>query len=463
MTARPGASRATLAEELRVAARALEQLAAGASLPVALEAAMAGAARRAPPHRGASQGSAARPADLPPASRAAIRDIASRTVRAWGLCRALSARLNQRPPAPAMLALQQVTLAQLLDPVRPDATTVDQAIEAAKADPALRHGASFLNATLRRFLRERAALLAAVREEPVARWNFPDWWIDTLRDAWPDQWQVILEESNREPPLILRVNIRRIPTVDWLAGLTAAGIAGTRIGPQAVRLEAAVALERLPGWAEGLVSVQDAGAQLAAPLLDVADGMRVLDACAAPGGKTTHLLELAALDLVALDPDASRLARVGDNLARLGQRAKLVVGDALYPADWHDGRAFDRILVDAPCSASGIVRRQPDVRWRRRRSDMATFSDRQAAMLGALWPLLAPGGKLLYSTCSVFPAEGDPVIARFMRSHPDALRLPLVWAFAPGEASEPVKQLLPTSGATRDHDGFYYAMLGKRD
>ena len=396
-------------------------------------------------------------AGLPPASRAAVRDIASRTVRARGLCRALSVRLNQRPPAPAMLALQQVVLAQLLDPVRPDATTVDQAIEAAKADPALRHGAGFLNATLRRFLRERDALVAAAREEPEGRWNFPAWWIDTLRDAWPGRWQSILEESNREPPLILRVNRRRISTEAWLARLAEAGIAGTQVGPQAVRLEVPVPLERLPGWDEGLVSVQDAGAQLAAPLLDVADGMRVLDACAAPGGKTTHLLELAALDLVALDPNASRLARVGDNLARL------VVGDALDPAQWHDGQAFDRILVDAPCSASGIVRRQPDVRWRRRRRDMATFSDRQAAMLGALWPLLAPGGKLLYSTCSVFPAEGDPVIARFLRSHPDALRLPLVWAFAPGEASESVTQLLPTSGATRDHDGFYYAMLGKRD
>ncbi|HLT01797.1 MAG TPA: 16S rRNA (cytosine(967)-C(5))-methyltransferase RsmB [Geminicoccaceae bacterium] len=444
MTTRAGASRATLAEELRSAARALERLAEGAALPAALEAV------------------SSRPR-LPPASRAAVRDIASRTVRAWGLCRELSTRLNQRPPSPAMLALQQVTLAQLLDPVRPDATTVDQAIEAAKADPALRHGAGFLNATLRRFLRERESLVAAAREEPVGRWNFPAWWIDTLRDAYPDRWQAILEESNREPPLSLRVNTRRISTQAWLASLAEAGIAGVRIGPQAVRLDVPVPLESLPGWGEGLVSVQDAGAQLAAPLLDVADGMRVLDACAAPGGKTTHLLELATLDLVALDTDSTRLARVGENLARLGQQARLVVGDALEPAAWHDGAAFDRILVDAPCTASGIVRRQPDVRWRRRRSDMATFSDRQAAMLGALWPLLAPGGKLLYSTCSVFPAEGDPVVARFMRSHPDALRLPLVWAFAPGGGSESVSQLVPTSEAMRDHDGFYYAMLGKPD
>src|SRR5690606_12407029 len=179
---------------------------------------------------------------------------------------------------------------------------------------------------------------------PVARWNFPDWWIETLRQDRPDAWQAILEESNREPPLALRVNTRRISVDAWLARLAQAGIDGSPIGPQAVRLARAVPLEDLPGWSEGLVSVQDAGAQLAAPLLDVADGMRVLDACAAPGGKTTHLLELAALDLVALDPDAGRLARVGDNLARLGQRASLVVGDALAPADWHDGRPFDRIL-----------------------------------------------------------------------------------------------------------------------
>ncbi len=447
MNPSPGAQRATLAVELRVAAAALERLAAGAALPAALDAAMAGKAG----------------AGLSAASRAAVRDMASRTVRAWGLCRALAAQLNQRPPGPAMLALQQVVLAQLLDPVRPDATTVDQAIEAAKADPALRRGAGFLNATLRRFLREREALVGQALEDPVARWNFPAWWIDTLREAYPDRWEAILEQGNREPPLTLRVNIRRTTVEDWLARLAEAGIAATRVGPQAVRLEAAMPVERLPGWAEGHVSVQDAGAQLAAPLLDVADGMRVLDACAAPGGKTTHLLELAELDLVALDPDKARLARVEENLGRLGLRATLVAGDALRPADWHDGRPFDRILVDAPCTASGIVRRQPDVRWRRRRRDMATFSDRQAAMLGALWPLLAPGGKLLYSTCSVFPAEGDTVIARFLQSHPDALRLPLVWSFAPGEGSEAVAQLVPTSVEGRDHDGFYYALLGKQD
>lgn len=447
MNPSPGAQRATLAVELRVAAAALERLAAGAALPAALDAATAGKAG----------------AGLSAASRAAVRDMASRTVRAWGLCRALAAQLNQRPPGPAMLALQQVVLAQLLDPVRPDATTVDQAIEAAKADPALRRGAGFLNATLRRFLREREALVGQALEDPVARWNFPAWWIDTLREAYPDRWEAILEQGNREPPLTLRVNIRRTTVEDWLARLAEAGIAATRVGPQAVRLEAAMPVERLPGWAEGHVSVQDAGAQLAAPLLDVADGMRVLDACAAPGGKTTHLLELAELDLVALDPDKARLARVEENLGRLGLRATLVAGDALRPADWHDGRPFDRILVDAPCTASGIVRRQPDVRWRRRRRDMATFSDRQAAMLGALWPLLAPGGKLLYSTCSVFPAEGDTVIARFLQSHPDALRLPLVWSFAPGEGSEAVAQLVPTSVEGRDHDGFYYALLGKQD
>src|SRR5690606_25247041 len=216
----------------------------------------------------------------------------------------------------------------------------------------LRHGAGFLNATLRRFLRERDALVAAVREEPAARWNFPEWWIDTVREAYPESWQAILEESNREPPLTLRVNTGLVSIEAWLSRLSQAGGTGVQVGPQAVRLDAALPLERLPGWAEGLVSVQDAGAQLAAPLLDVADGMRVLDACAAPGGKTTHLLELATLDLVALDPDEARLARVGDNLARLGQRASLVVGDALRPAEWHDGQAFERILVDAPCTAS---------------------------------------------------------------------------------------------------------------
>lgn len=450
------AGRVALAHELRHAARVLEHCGEGMALPAALAAAFDAVPR--PPGPAAGHASA-----WPAASRAAIRELVVRTLRAWGLCQALSARLNAREPAPGLLALQQLVLAQLLDPVRPVAIIIDQAIEAAKDDHVLRHGAGFLNATLRRFLREREALLAAVRRDPVARWNFPAWWVAELRAAWPAQWQDILDQSGREAPMTLRVNVRRVALDAWLARLAEAGIEGEPIGPQAVRLARSVALETLPGWTEGLVSVQDAGAQLAAPLLDVADGMRVLDACAAPGGKTTHILELADAELVALDPDPLRLARVAENLARLGQRARLVEGDARNPGPWHDGRPFDRILVDAPCSASGIVRRQPDVRWRRRRSDLATFSRQQSAMLAALWPLLAPDGKLLYATCSVFPAEGDEVIARFMRGHPDALRLPLVWSFAPGEESEAIAQLFPCSGRTRDHDGFYYAMLGKRN
>lgn len=443
--------RASLAVELRTAARALAGLADGTALPAALDAAMA-------EHEGSAGA-----APLAPASRAAIRDMASRTVRRWGTCQALSALLNQRAPAPELLFLQQVALAQLLAPVRADATTVDQTVAAVRADPAHARAAGFMNATLRRFLREREALLAAVQDDPVARWNFPAWWLRELRSAWPDHWQAIVEHSDQPPPLTVRVNIARITPEAWLARLADAGLAGTRIGPQAVRLASPRPVEALPGWAEGLVSVQDAGAQLAAVLLDAHNGMRVLDACAAPGGKTTHVLELAAVDLLALDVDSARLARVRENLERLGQRAQLAAGDAAHPGDWHDGQPFDRILLDAPCSASGIVRRQPDVRWRRRRRDMATFSDQQLAMLRALWPLLARDGKFLYSTCSIFPAEGEQLVARFMGAVPDAERLPLAWAF-PGQTSpEPVAQLLPTASEQRDHDGFFYAMFGKRN
>lgn len=438
------AQRAALGDELRAASRAIEALGRGEALPDALAGALRG---RAP---------------LPGASVSAVRDIASRTVRQLGLCRALSARLNGREPSAGLLALQQVAIAQLLDPVREDSTTVDQAVEAAKRDAQLRAGAGFLNATLRRFLRERTALLAEVGDALEARWNFPAWWVETLQRDHPAHWESILIESNRRPPLTVRVHARHGTPADYLAQLDAAGLSGRWLGAQAVRLDTPVPVERLPGWREGRVSVQDAGAQLAAPLLDARDGMRVLDACAAPGGKSTHLLELARLDLVALDVDERRLGRVRANLERLGQSATLVLGDALEPGRWHDGRPFERILVDAPCTASGIVRRQPDVRWRRRRSDMETFSAMQRRMLAALWPLLAPGGKLLYATCSVFAAEGDAVVASFLQAHPEAGRSPLEWSFANGGRAEPVSQLLPTSEGARDHDGFYYAMFEKR-
>jgi 16S rRNA (cytosine967-C5)-methyltransferase len=440
-------ARAALSREMLAAAEAIVDLLDGRRLPDALS---------------------ARTASLPAASRAPARDMAYLTVRRLGRLQALAARLNGRKPLPRVAALQLVALAQLLEPLRPEAIVVDQAVAAARSLSRGPGGSSagFLNATLRRFLRERDVLLAQVLADPAARHDHPAWWLRRLADAWPQDWEAIAESGNVQAPLVLRVN-RRVTDVDACeARLAAAGLATRRVGPEALVLERALPVEAIPGFAEGEVSVQDAGAQMAAHLLDLAPGQRVLDACAAPGGKTCHLLELADVEVLALDVDPARCARIEDNLARCRlpvapAAVRVLAADAARPADWWDGRPFDRILVDAPCSASGIVRRHPDIRWLRRRGDIATLAAQQRQMLEALWPLLRTGGKLLYVTCSVFPDEGDAVVGRFVQTHPDCVRLPLDWAW-PGGRREPVAQLLPRSGATREHDGFFYACLTKR-
>ncbi len=438
------ALRAPLSRELRAAAHALEQVRAGHALPPAL----AQAAQR---HR------------LTGASRRAMHDIAYQSVRRLGTCLAIARHLNARAPAAPVAALQAVALSMLLEPGhRHEAVLVDQAVAAARLEPATQAAAPFLNATLRRFTREREALLATVRRDPEATWNHPRWWIDLLRHEQPAHWQQVLAANNAPPPMTLRINPRRTDLDGYRRALADAGMAAQVLGPQALRLDVPCDVAQLPGFGEGLVSVQDLAAQLAAPLLDVGDGQRVLDACAAPGGKTTHLLELADCDVTALDADPARLDRVRENLARLGLHARVVAGDAARPRDWWDGRRFDRILLDAPCSASGIVRRHPEIRWLRRRSDLATLSRQQSEMLAALWPLLEPNGKLLYATCSVFRAEGEKVVERFCAGHPDAERLAVHWRWIGDDDDSVLDQLLPRSGETRDHDGFFYASISKR-
>jgi len=446
-------ARAPLSREMACAAQAVAALAAGRSLQAALDAALG----------------AAHDEGLDPASRAAIRDIAYTTCRQLGLVRELARQVNGRAPPPKLAALQWVALSQLLEPLRAEGVIVDQAVAAARLEPGGAAVAGFLNATLRRFVRERETLLASARRNEEARWNFPKWWIELLRAEQPRAWQSILEAGNAPPPMTLRVNRRRIGVEDYLARLAADGRGARRVGPQALVLDEPCAVDALPGWREGLVTVQDAGAQLAAPLLDPQPGERILDACAGPGGKTTHLLELADCRVTALDVGEARLRPVRENLARLGlgqpggpgHPARVLAGDARRPADWWDGEPFDRILVDAPCTASGIVRRHPDVRWLRRRSDLATLSRQQSEILTALWPLIRPGGKLLFATCSVFRAEGESVVDHFLASRRDARRLDLSWRFDAG-AAEPVSQLLPVATATRNHDGFFYALLERR-
>ena len=408
--------------------------------------------------------------DVDAVLRPGVQALAFHALRWLGRAEALREQLAKRPPPPEADALLCVALALACseeDAPYTAHTLVDQAVEAAKRSDATHHQASFINGCLRRFLREQNELMALTEKSPQAVWNHPQWWIDRVRKDHPAQWQAILRANNSRAPLILRINERKTTQALYLRALSAMNVGASAVGKQGVILAEARPIASLPGFAEGHFSVQDAAAQLAAPLL--LDGLlaaggssrlHILDACAAPGGKTAHLLELADCDVTALDIDARRCERVAQNLQRLGLQAHIVVGDAGRPNDWWDGRLYDGILLDAPCTASGIVRRHPDVRWLRRPTDIAQLADIQAKLLATLWPLLKPGGRLVYCTCSVFRAEGEQQIEMFVAHHTDAFLMP-----SPGH-------LLPQSGVgstvipdnlMREHDGFYYALLEKRN
>jgi 16S rRNA (cytosine967-C5)-methyltransferase len=433
------------------------------------------------------------PADL----RAGTQALSFQVLRLLGSAQAARAQLAPKSPPPKVDSLLVSALALLWPSAQPaastpgrsqvdasplgglargdrsggamyaDHTVVDQAVSAARQRaPA---SAAFVNAVLRRFLRERDAIVEAARRDPQGAFNHPPWWIERVRQDWPLQWQAVLLANNEHPPMSLRVNARRGTAQAYVERLAAVGIAARVLGPtapQAVVLERPVPVTALPGFADGAVSVQDAAAQLAAALLlqaqgelaAVPAGARVLDACSAPGGKTAHLLELQQLDLLALDSDAQRLGRVQDTLNRLQQRATLKAADGRDTAAWWDGRPFDAILLDAPCSASGIVRRHPDVRWLRRPGDIGNLAQIQAQLLDALWPTLKPGGRLVYATCSIFKAEGQSQIDAFLQRQRDASRL---------DVAGVTGHLLPladngsTTAGPSTVDGFYYALLIK--
>jgi 16S rRNA (cytosine967-C5)-methyltransferase len=400
-------------------------------------------------------------AAVPESARPGTQALAFEALRRLGGAQAVRGLLASKPPPPAVEALLVSALALLWPRERPlyaDHTLVDQAVHAARRRAPASVG--FINAVLRRFVRERAALVAAAERQPVAAFNHPLWWIERMKHEWPAHWQAVLNEANRRPPMTLRVNARRSTAQAYLERLAAQGLHAVAIGHHAVVLDEPLPVNRLPGFAEGEVSVQDGAAQRAAPLLigaGLPPAARVLDACAAPGGKTAHLLELADLDVLALDVDARRLERVRETLRRLHLQATLRAADARQPQAWWDGRPFDAILLDAPCSASGIVRRHPDIRWLRRPEDIALLAGVQAALLDALWPLLAPGGRLLYATCSVFHAEGQSQIDAFLqRLGPGKARL---------DPASPGHLLgLPDNGPAGpapSADGFFYALLHK--
>lgn len=403
----------------------------------------------------------------PAEARPGTQALAFEVMRLLGIAQALRQQLAPKPPPPFVDALLLSALALMQPSTGAGAsyaphTLVNQAVEAAKQRA--RASAPFVNAVLRRFLRESDAQLATALADPVARFNHPRWWIERLQADWPDHWQALLAANNEHPPMTLRVNARRGTPAAYVERLADAGLQGWVAGPHAVVLAHALPVQKLPGFAAGDVSVQDAAAQRAAPLLlgpGLPPGARVLDACAAPGGKTAHLLELGDLDVVALDSDPARLARVQDTLGRVGQRATLVAADARQVAAWWDGRPFDAILLDAPCSASGIVRRHPDVRWLRRPSDIPALAALQAQLLDALWPLLKPGGRLLYCTCSVFQAEGQQAIDAFLQRETGAALAsdrPSPGHLLPLADNPPEG---PASHKGARADGFFYALLTK--
>jgi 16S rRNA (cytosine967-C5)-methyltransferase len=406
-------------------------------------------------------------AQVEPALRPAVQALTFEVLRSLARAENLRRQLAARAPPAQADALLCVVLAlgwREEGASYTAFTLVNQAVEAAKRHSATLAQAGFINGCLRRFLREREALVAKSEADPVAAWNHPAWWIKRLKNDHPANWQDILRADNCHPPMTLRVNARRASPQAYLEQLQAAGISARVVGPQAVQLEQPVPVTGLPGFAQGVVSVQDSAAQMAAPLLlgamaDYSGRPRILDACAAPGGKTAHLLELCDAEVLALDIDPQRCDRIRETLARLQLSASVVAGDAAQPAGWWDGQPFDGILLDAPCTASGIVRRHPDVPWLRRVTDVDQLAGVQARLLASLWPMLKSGARLLYCTCSVFRSEGRQQIETFLAHNTNARLLPSPGHLLPYFKANSVA--LPDNRGG-DHDGFFYALLEKR-
>lgn len=402
---------------------------------------------------------------VPVALRSGVQSLSFHAWRNLGRAQAIKALLAKRPPPHAADTLLCLALSLVWDASQltyDEFTLVNQAVEAAKKSTSMRAQANFINACLRRFLRERDALVTATNDRPTAKWNHPDWWITRVRQEHPQHWKSILEGANRHPPMTLRVNVKKVSPSSYVQHLQDADIAVAFTDSALIELRSPVPVGVLPGFADGWASVQDGAAQIAAGLLLAGVGVKerplVLDACAAPGGKTAHLLEVCDAEVLALEVDPVRVPKIHQTLVRLGLQAKVLNADAAETATWWDGRHFDYILLDAPCTASGIARRHPDIRWLRRESDVAQLAEQQKRLLASLWPLLKRGGKLLYCTCSIFKAEGDRQVEAFLENNKDAALMP-----SPGH-------LLPQNDRSEagvsdnqagNHDGFFYALFEK--
>ena len=405
--------------------------------------------------------------------RAGVQSLVFHVLRHLGQAQSLRRLLAKKAPVPVVDALLCTSLALCCGDQLPydGFVLVDQSVEAAKRQASTKHQAGFVNGCLRRYLREAAALLAQAEQDETAKWNHPAWWIARLQREYPQHWQRILLANNRHAPLTLRVNALKVDIGQYQSELSAINIESTVVGKYGLVLLSPRPVQTLPGFESGRFSVQDAAAQRAAPLLlkGLQNGtntpLRVLDACAAPGGKTAHLLEYAQgvlnqqVEVTAIEMDARRAERIHDTLARLNVQAKVVVADASDVAAWWDQKPFDAILLDAPCTASGIVRRHPDVRWLRKETDIEQLAEIQRRLLKALWPLVRPGGRLLYCTCSVFHAEGQDQIQTFLAHNTDAQLLG-----SPGHLIPLAHEFGSTvqDNAGVDEDGFFFALLEKQ-
>lgn len=396
-----------------------------------------------------------------PELKSVVQSLLYTTVRHRAQVELLLRKLVQKEPQENIKAVLSIALALLLENKEKNFVVVDQAVDAVKALTHTKWAGGFVNAVLRNFLRNKTQLTECFKTNLSARYNAPGWWISKIRQAYPQNWQSILRVQNSRPPLTLRINVSKISVKEFLENLTRAGLHGQSVGPLAVIIDPPCSVEKIPGFLSGHCSVQDAGSQLVSQFLTLKDNDRVLDACAAPGGKTALLLESQTLNVTAMELDPARASKIHETLSRLELEAKIVVGDAGDRNLLNGLGTFDAILLDAPCTASGIVRRHPDIVWSRRPEDVKVLASRQARLLEALWEKLPDGKDLLYIVCSIFPEEGPEQIESFLKKHPEAhlKGTPL--------APDGMLRLLPTENESNsalplNHDGFFYALLNKR-
>lgn len=394
--------------------------------------------------------------------KAAVQSLLHTAVRHRAKVDLVTTKLINKAPTPAVAALLEIAIALLIHGQDKAFTVVNQTVAAAKSNSETARASGFINAILRNYLRNQSAFKVAFSKNLNARFNAPGWWISKIRKAYPNHWESLLEVQTKHPPLTLRVNRRKISTSEYVELAQNIGVNAKAIGPWAVIIDPPCPVQKIPGFSDGLVSVQDAGSQLVTDILKVTNGSKILDACAAPGGKTAQLLETCDVDVTAVEIDPSRAPKINETLSRLGLNATVKVGSAA-DIDFLKGLGqFDGIVLDAPCTASGIVRRHPDIPWSRRPEDIEQLAQTQAKILDTIWQILPKGKDLLYVVCSIFPEEGPWQIQAFLDRHKDAELKPNPFN------NEGMLRLIPTEKEALDtlpliHDGFFYALLSKKD